>query len=545
MTSTEAPAGSDTASEHLALRLPAPCWGLLLYAAIWLAFSPYHVHLTSSVEADFPGYAGMAEQPLSELSFHGLMPVGYPLLLKAVTPMVGEPMRSGVLLSALGGAWFLLVAYALARRFVSVGAALYLQVLLALNWFVLKGSLLAGTDILWAAAVLQAVLLLLPRESGGRPMRWLGAGALLGFSFTLRYATLSVLPVILLWLVLDGRRVGAALRMLRLGSVALAAVVFALPQWWLALRDAGNPLANWQAKNVWFGMFGHSDWVTNWRYTPADASFLDLVQMYPDLLLENLARNLGEFAAMSVTGLLGFLPGSLVEQPMAAAFALTAVGGLIVSGARRGQLREFVGLPRRLVASSEARLLCGIAVVYGASISLAFWMARFFLLVLPLALLAAVVAITRLCDLQGSGRSALRTAILAALPLMLLGHSVAAWTHLVSAGQQPIDQIHAALVAAGIRPDEDVVMTTTLQHYAVALPFSFTQLSLDAQDLGDLQLALALSNSAFLIYEYKSSGTGSYWPELDVLLRDPGGCSFLDPLLIWPGPPRIGLFRAL
>ncbi len=540
------PSARGGSAARLALDLPAHLWGLAVYTVLWFAFAPHHHHLTASVEADFPLYAGLASQE-APLTWHGLAPVGYPWLLRATTHVTDDLFRSGVLLSALGGAWFLLAAYALARRFVPLRVAVFLQVLLAVNWFVLKASLLVGTDVLWAAATLSGLVLLLPAApdaaaSPGPPRaRDLLAGACLGGGLLLRYASLSVLPCALAWLVLDpgGGRWGA--RLARTGRVLLAAVVAASPQWVTAWREAGHPLAHEQVRNVWFGIFGHSDWVSNWRWTQGDLSLTELVGGYPELFLTNLGGNLLEFARLCLTGPLGFQPEVLWSSLAPMAVAVLLVGTLWVTGGP--PLRKLPALALQAWRSGPARLLLLVVIGYGISVSMAFWMARFSLLFLPPCLVAAA-AVLGSRPTEGPTRTALRRAALMALPVLMLGHAITGWTHVVTHGQQPIDEIRVALVAAGIRLEQDVVMATTLQHYDVALPFRFVQLPLDVQDLTDLQQALARNDVTYLLYERRTSATGSYWPELDGLLGNPTSCSFLEPLLVRLEPPQLALFRA-
>jgi hypothetical protein len=126
---------------------------------------------------------------------------------------------------------------------------------------------------------------------------------------------------------------------------------------------------------------------------------------------------------------------------------------------------------------------------------------------------------------------------------LLAAHTVDAWRSFLATSEQSIDDVGAALSAAGARTT-DVVAATTVQHYADALPFTFDEVPLDVKDLEDLQLSLALRGAAFFLHEEKFGPNGSYRPQIDRLLAEPDLCPFLEPLWRRPQFPRAALFRA-
>lgn len=531
---------SERPADDVAIRLPGWGWALCVYVLLWFALAPYHRHVTISVETDFPGYARLAGEPVTWDPF---VPVGFPQLLDGVSDVVDDTFRAGVALSFLGGAWLLIVAHALARRALPPRAAAYATTLLAVNWIFLQNGLLAGTDALWTAAILTSFhLLLLGREQRSRDLHG-AAGLVLGLSFLLRYATLGVAPWMLLATLIGPRDVPWRERMSRAGLFVFAAALGALPQMWIATRDAGNPLASGQAANVWFGMFGNRDWPRNWTEIPADVSLTRILADHPGEFVTNLLGNAGSAVVQAFTSLLGLAPAGVVRKwemgIVGLVLAAAAVGAAGAAGVVT-RVREVVASARR---SDGFRVAALCAVGYAASVSAAFWMTRFFLPVLVLAVIAAAVCAHRALWTALAGRAALRTGLLLAAPVLLAAHSIDAWATLLRTCQQPIEEVGTALAAAGIRAP-DVIASTVVGHYEDVLPFQFEEVPLAVEDFEDLQLALARLDAAFFLHEERLGPGGSYHPELDRLFDEPDLCPFLDPIWMKRDFPRAVLFRA-
>lgn len=528
-------------SPPLRLALPGILWVLAVYAALWLALAPYHRHLTVSVETDFPQYARLA---LEEPRWHPHRPVGYPRLLAWTSLLAGDVFRAGVLLSALGGAWFLAAAHVLARRRLAPAAAAYATLLLALNWLVVQNALLAGTDLLWTAAVVTAFgVLLRARDAGSRDLHGL-AGVVLGLSYDLRYATAALVPLFAVVALASPRAVPLRARASRAGLLVFGALLGALPQLWIAVRDTGNPLASGAAQNVWFGMFGDRDWPARWGDAPRDATLVRLAAEHPAEFASNLASNLWAAVRLAVLAPFGMAPVDVVRKPelaLAAGASLVAAAAGLAGTTWRRRLRATVAAARR---STTLRAAAWIAAGYVVAVSLAFWFTRFFLPVTVLLVLGGAIAARRVLWTPLARRPALRAALALAAPVLLVSHSASAWSSLLRTQQQPVEEVSTALAAAGIRAG-DVVAATVAEQYDSLLPFEFDGLSLEVQDLEDLQLALALSGASFFLHEERRApDRTSYRPVLDELFEHPDLCPFLEPLWMRLESPRVILFRA-
>lgn len=526
------------------LRVPAVALPLLVFVVAWLALSPYHTHLTASVEADFPHYAEQAVTRARDVRWNGFIPCGYPWLLARASAGDGDMFLAGRILSATGAAAVVALAYLIARSALTARAAAFVGTAVALNWLALQNGLLAGTDALWAALALAAVYLADVARSRGSLAMFAAAGCVLGLSYDLRYATLAVAAAVVLLASFDAPGIPLMRRGAAAGALVAGIVVGALPQLAIALRDTGNPLANHQAKNVWFGMHGEQDWILNWDRVPDDISLRDVVLAGPAEFLLHVARNAGQFVAQCVTAPFGYQPAVLMERPAAAAVCLAMAGVPVAFGWSRGTPRAALALWDEARRSVTFRLWAGAALAYGLAVSTTFWTPRFFLFVLPLAVIAAAIVARRvLWPVLGTKALAAR-AILIAFLVLLASHSVATWSQLLRVNQQPIDEVGTALAAGGLAPD-DAVVTTTLQHYDVSLPFSFVQLSSTVRDFEDLQQALAVARAKAFLYEESRGPHGSYWSQLDALFDDPRSVPFLEPLYVRSSYPRLIVFRAL
>lgn len=526
-----------------AWRLPAIALPLLLHLVLVLALAPYHTTLTASVEADFPGYVAHALGSGDEIVWDGFVPCGYPRLLAWTSAVVGNRFLSGVLLSAIGGSALVALSYALARLALPPRAASFAAGALAVNWLVLQGSLLAGTDSLWAAALVGVVVLLAhARRRDSRDLH-VAAGVLLGASYLLRYATLAVVPAVVAAVALDRGRGTERRRWAHAAAFLVAALAASSPQWILAGRDAGSPFASFQAKNVWFGIHGDRDWRRHWGDVPDDVPLLTVIGDAPGAFVANLAENLVKFLAQCVAWPLGVSPESVAESPrLAAAPVLLAAAALSLGGGLHATAR-LRSVLANAVRNPDVRLAAATTLVYGAAVSCAFWFPRFFLPVLPFVTVGGALALRatvwpRLRERPGAARL-----LPAAFLVFCASHSVSAWGTFLDRRQQPVEEVRVALLAGGLR-EGDVVATTTLQHYDSVLPFPFVEVPLGAADLDDLQQVLAESDARFLLYEEQTGSRGSYRPGLDVLLDDPHCCPFLEPFYVRPGPRRLVLFRA-
>lgn len=216
---------------------------------------------------------------------NGLYPAGYPFLLRLGLGAGLDVLRVGQFLSWSGSllaliAGFFLI-FALTRRANLAAAGM---LLLLLNGHFHTFATTEGNDML--AAGLQALGIAalwygVEPHGGRRAGRLLAlSGLSLGAAYMARYTALILLPVAVVTVILhyrsDLRDTGKALALL-LVPFLLATVVQWFPSWLIY----GNPLYNHQAKNVWFGIYGASDWVKNWNNVPDDIRLTAVVTLDP------------------------------------------------------------------------------------------------------------------------------------------------------------------------------------------------------------------------------------------------------------------------
>lgn len=529
------------APANVSLRLPGWAWALAAYAALWLALSPHHRHPTVSVETDFPRYAAVAaEAP----QWDPFVPVGYPRLLAWTDLLVEDAFRSALLLSFVGGAWLVVVSHALARRALGPRSALLATLLLVVNWQFLQNTLLAGTDALWAAAVLTSFhVLLAARDRDSRDLHGV-AGVLLGASVCLRYAGFAVAPLFVGSTLLSPAAVPLRRRLACAGILAVGFAIGSLPQTLVAARDTGNPFASGQARNVWFGLHGNEDWPGRWDEAPEDVTLASVVAEDPAAFAAHVTRNVGEAVLHTATAPFGLAPSGVPRKPEVLALGVLLVAAAFAAAGAAEARSRLAAFALGAWASSEARVAVVSAAGYVVAVSTAFWMTRFLLPVVVLAGIGGAACVRRAAwPSLRARRPGAAAAIALAFVLLLASHTVDAWRSFLAASEQPIDEVGTALVAAGARPG-DVVAATAVQHYADALPFEVAEVPLGVKDLEDLQLALALRGAAFFLHEEKFGPDGSYRPELDRLFDAPGDCPFLEPLWMRRAFPRAALFRA-
>jgi hypothetical protein len=86
-------------------------------------------------------------------------PVGYPLVIALLMPLIGDGVRAAEAVSLLAGLGSLLVFYALCKRFVSRGYALAASLLLALTPLFIRLSMITMSESLYVFCLLSALLL--------------------------------------------------------------------------------------------------------------------------------------------------------------------------------------------------------------------------------------------------------------------------------------------------------------------------------------------------------------------------------------------------
>lgn len=420
---------------------PAAVIGAWLAATLLLAQG--HVTLSRpGVENDFRVFA--TRESLGQVfSADGFYNLGYPLLLWLARPLfAGNAFLAGRLVAALSGAALLGAGYWLARSLAPSGPALAALVALALSGLVAQYGLYVGSDMPFAACLAACAAALVAAGRGGAGRRALllcaAAGLFGGLAFLMRHLGLVLLP----WGL-------AALLLGRAGPRATAAYAAAFllamaPQVVVNVAQAGDPLYNQQAKNIWLAVYGGTDW-GRWEEAPNTIGLAEVVLRDPARFLENWWRNVAgflgrgaedtsEFGRADQLRLLGFPANWL------------AAGALLAWLA--APLRRPRGAPPAAHGPRLGLLL--LVALYVAAVSTAFTLPRFFL---PLAPLYAAAAGWALWRLAGGGR-ALLAAALALVVVLWGGHGAGA--RYVLAGQ-PADEVAIVRMVEAATPPEAMI----------------------------------------------------------------------------------------
>jgi len=449
---------------RLAARAPwlvsvaAPVALICGWTALTLLVAQGHVTLARpGVENDFRVFATRATlaQVFSADGFYNL---GYPLLLWLARPFFdGNAFLAGRLVAALSGAALLGAGYWLARTLLPPGPALLALLALALNGFVAQYALYVGSDMPFAACVGLCVAALV--ASKGRVSLVALAGLFGGLAFLMRHLGLVLLPWGLLALALvaftrprqsDGSLLSTDATDVRpifgparvLGSFALAFLLASAPQLIINTLQAGQPLYNQQAKNIWLAVYGGTDW-GRWDEAPNTIGLAEVVLRDPARFLANWWRNLVAYSGSGAEDTSEFgraLQLRLLGWPanwLAAAGLLAWLWQALV-----GRWRS-VGSARQVARRSLLLLI----LIYVAAVSTAFALQRFFL---PLAPIYAVAAGWLLWRLAQGGRRLLGVGLVL---VVLLWGGYAAGTRYVLAGQ-PADEVAAVQMVQAFAPPE-------------------------------------------------------------------------------------------
>lgn len=270
-------------------------------------------HLTLSrpgVENDFRVFA--TRETLAQVfSADGFYNLGYPLLLWLVRPLFdGNAFLAGRLIAALAGAVLLGASYWLARALLPPGPALAALITLALSGLVAQYGLYVGSDMPFAACVALCAAAVAwagrrgeaaRRRADDRGLLALAAlaGIFGGLAFLVRHLGLVLLPwgaLALLVVAVVARRQAPAAHARR-GRALLAPAIYSLaflltiaPQLAINTLQAGQPLYNQQAKNIWLAVYGGTDW-GRWEEAPNTIGLAEVVLRDPARFLENWWRN--------------------------------------------------------------------------------------------------------------------------------------------------------------------------------------------------------------------------------------------------------------
>jgi hypothetical protein len=454
--------------------------GLWVGAVLWAA----RAHVTLSVpgvEKDFRVYA-TRDTLATIFQPDGFYNLGYPLLLYVLQPFAPNAFLAAQIASALSGALLLLAGYALVRALLGPLAALLALLVLALSPFVAQYGLYVGSDMPFAALCMLALALLFGAFTPGahkqkgaqqhqrRPATLSPAylvalaGCVAGLAFLVRHPGLLLLPFGLLVIAVFrtpshnaaqqtlGQRAQSAIFNLQAAAFLAGFLLAASPQLVVNTLGTGNPLYSQQAKNIWLGVYGNTDW-RNWDEAyfsvPNSISLAEVVLSDPQRFLRNWwgnmrafwgtgAEDTSEFGRAVQIRLLGFPANWL------------AVAGLI-------------GILWR--GNTPLRLLLLWVALYVAAISTAFVLPRFALPLAPLYALAAAWLVQQALGLiDGHRATRISTnptgllgfvahpyqhiALVFTLLLVVLGPGFGQGARFVLA-QQPADEVAAVQLVQG------------------------------------------------------------------------------------------------
>lgn len=216
---------------------------------------------------------------------HGFYPLGYPWLLRTAIDYGFDGVRVGQLISWLGSVLVLSSVFGITLRLTrSLLLALLAGALLITNRYFLEFAVLEGNDMLSAGLQLLAVYAVWrigPADDDHATKRLtMVAGCLLGLGYLMRYTALIAVPCLLLALALKRRQ--QPRQVIRLGILLCATfTIVAAVQIVPALIAYGTPFYNTQAKNVWFGVYGNQDWLTNWNKVPPTITLGEVIALDP------------------------------------------------------------------------------------------------------------------------------------------------------------------------------------------------------------------------------------------------------------------------
>lgn len=467
------------ARRPILLTAVAPATVIGLWLAYALLTAAGHVTLSRpGVENDFRVFA-TRESLAQVFSADGFYNLGYPLLLWLARPFyAGNAFLAGRLLAALAGAALLGAGYWLARALMPPGPALVALLALALSGLVAQYGLYLGSDTPFAACAALCVAGVIwvarlgagERGAGGeRRAIWLAALAGLcgGLAYLMRHPGLLLLPWGLLALWFGGwwarrRDEGLGDKSSNTGEArpaadlaervpstpssliafGLAFLLAAAPQIVVNTVQAGQPLYNQQAKNIWLAVYADTDW-GRWEEAPNSVSLAEVVLRDPGRFLANWWANLAAYTGSGAEDQSEF--GRAIQLRLlgwpANWIAVAGLLGWVWSLLRPGGARRAAGVWAALLA------LIGL---YVAAVSTAFVLPRFFL---PLAPIYAAAAGWALWRATGGGRILAATAI--ALVVVLWGGFVAGAGYVLA--NQPADELAAVRMVEAAAPGDEPI----------------------------------------------------------------------------------------
>lgn len=450
---------------------------------------------------DFFGMVERAKLLPANLSawVQGFYPVGIPLLLRIGLALGLDVVRTGQIVSILGGIACLygggLLAWSLAR---SRAIAAFAMAYLLTSRAVLAYAGYEGTDML--AAGLQVLALgILARDPSGRRVV-LTAGIVNGLAYLARYTALILLAVCLAYLLtmaLFRRERRAWWAVLLYGAGFLLG---ALPQLLPSLLVTGNPFYQTQAYHIWIKLYANNDFVrVNMQPAPVEISLWEVFWLDPYRFVVNWCQEFMRFWVRSDIPLEEHLLAQLAKAGFL--FAVLDV--------------------RRL--SLEYRVLLSFAVVGTVSAASVFTVkTRFLIHLVPVLVVCVLYFLWRIVPAHLKlGKIRLPVNWLA-LGLLWVASLPVPWEFAHQGGVDPrVDVIEVSnmLRAAGARMAEEVV-STNLGHQDVSVLTRdrFTMLYRVEAPPTVAELRQMMSESGYRFLLYDSSAGLRYHPQYEELL---------------------------
>lgn len=339
----------------------------VLYTLAWLIAGPRIHTMESAIDCEADGYSYMADQLIQgDLPSSGYHPIGYPMMTSIVARVTGDSFSAARLLSTLGMGWLIYLTFLLGRRLFCEQVGLCAMLLMAANGYVSFMGLHASSDMTFAALAQGVLLLCLSLSERHTRARVVGLAALFGWTYSVRYFAISLLPAILLSLALTPALGRPLLRTvaLRWAQWAGWALLFLAPLLALSYRQHGTFMHNDNWRNLALKLYAGGEYAMLGSVTEAHPNLWAVIAASPVLFLKSGALEIYTFMAgpMGLRNLLGEgLPGMIAS-------VLFLVGicayGIRSPGKRSILLLAFMGVQVALIGFMfimSPRLLLAIA----------------------------------------------------------------------------------------------------------------------------------------------------------------------------------------
>jgi hypothetical protein len=216
---------------------------------------------------------------------HKVHPVGYPWLIRLGLMLGWDAERVGQALSIAGGVLGLCGAYLLALSvFRDKRWAAIVQAYAAATNIYLYFASVEGNDMLAAGVQLLALGILAAasiRSDGPRLKAVFAGGAVAGLAYLVRYNGMLTGLACGVWLIALAIQQRRPAGWKAVGVYAAAFLLVSAVQWipsWLA---TGTPLYNDQGQNVWFHVYGKSNFVIEFNQAPEGITLLQVFMLDP------------------------------------------------------------------------------------------------------------------------------------------------------------------------------------------------------------------------------------------------------------------------